>query len=346
MRECLAVKKCGKLNHGFSRFWFDEMVRLFKVTKATTVKQLLRMKLEDFHSKADPQAVYYAYSERDVIKKHFRKFLKLMNDGADIPTVVDAVNGKGTWEAYLKRTAGFRLAQKNRRLSRFVYNGNEGVITQKDIIRHTKAGDLKQWLYSEYRKSRQQTVAMKEASQSNRRLMDAKWHLEQHCGMNGWITYPGGTPYFRSFTYNGTTVDFYKDVPYPSCYRHRNMTYEEYSEFVACEDKRQWMLEQLQDDKRRIDEANERNAQEKALSNMEYERQSKLAAKTEHIAELKAQGDEGVRQLYHEGYNVRLPYGEGSVYDGGNVLLRFNPIRNVVETSKGIRLKIDECKRL
>lgn len=131
------------------------------------------------------------------------------------------------------------------------------------------------------------------------------------------------------------------------------MTYEEYSEFVACEDKqqwiknkRQWMLEQLQDDKRRIDEANERNAQEKALSNMEYERQSKLAAKTEHIAELKAQGDEGVRQLYHEGYNVRLPYGEGSVYDGGNVLLRFNPIRNVVETSKGIRLKIDECKRL
>ncbi len=353
IEQCIAVKKSRKLDHGFSRYWFDEMVRLFDVTKATTVNKLLRMKLEDFNQITEHRIVQYISSKSDIARKHFRKFLRLMNDGADIPTVVDAINGKGTWEAYLKRTAGVRLADKNRRLKRFVYGLQEGNITQKDITEHTKAGDLMQWLLSEYRKSRVKDTARSEAFKKEARIRKAKWRLERYCGMNGWRTYGGWTPYFKHFSYNGTTVNFYERDRCLYFYQHRNLTDAEYQEFVACEDKqqwirdkRQWMLEQLQDDKRKQDEMDEKCAQENALSQMEARRQSELALNMEHIAELKAQGDEGLRQLYHEGYNVKLPYGEDSVYDGGNVLLRFNPIRNVVETTKGIRLKIDECKRL
>lgn len=61
---------------------------------------------------------------------------------------------------------------------------------------------------------------------------------------------------------------------------------------------------------------------------------------------MKAKGDAGLKTLYHEGFQIELPYNNPSLYDGGNVLLRFSSIRNIVETSKGIKISLGECKRL
>lgn len=337
--QCRSVQICSKLNCGFSRYWFDEMVRLFSVTKATTVKQLLRMNLEDFNRLLPTNLPLHI----------FRKFLKLMNNGADIQTIVDAVNGEGTWERYLQRTAGVRLADKNRRLSHFVYGDTPGKITSSIIAKHIMAGDLKQWLLSEYRKSRELKKSRLEGLKKQARTQRAKKNLAIYCGMQGWRGYGSSRAKFNSFTYNQTTVNF----DGTRHYHERFLSDAEYREFVECENKRQWirnkrqwMLEQLQNDREQFENNMKLVQQEREFRQLESERQSLLAEQREHIDTLLKLGSEGIRQLYHEGYNIDLPYGNSKVYDGGNVLLRYNVIRNIVETSKNIRLKIDECKRL
>lgn len=59
---------------------------------------------------------------------------------------------------------------------------------------------------------------------------------------------------------------------------------------------------------------------------------------------IQERGDEGRRDLWHEGYNVHIPFTNTSLFYGGNVLLRVKG--SVVETSKGIKITKTECKRL
>lgn len=102
------------------------------------------------------------------------------------------------------------------------------------------------------------------------------------------------------------------------------------------------MLERL-----REDEQKEAALQENIRClEAEKERDRELSSRVEYITEQKALGAEGYRRLYHEGFRIALPYGDEDIYDGGNVLLRFNSIRNVIETSKGIKINLDEAKRL
>ncbi|MBR6130905.1 MAG: hypothetical protein IKQ20_03520 [Bacteroidales bacterium] len=59
-------------------------------------------------------------------------------------------------------------------------------------------------------------------------------------------------------------------------------------------------------------------------------------------------GDRSVyRDLYHLGYINSVPYhynNNSDIYRGGNVLMRLK--KGVVETTKGMRVSVDECKRL
>lgn len=59
-------------------------------------------------------------------------------------------------------------------------------------------------------------------------------------------------------------------------------------------------------------------------------------------------GDRSVyRDLYHLGYINNIPYhysDNSDIYRGGNVLMRLH--NGIVETSKGMKVTIDECKRL
>ena len=59
---------------------------------------------------------------------------------------------------------------------------------------------------------------------------------------------------------------------------------------------------------------------------------------------IQERGNEGRRDLWHEGYNVGIYFTNLSLFYGGNVLLRVKG--SVVETSKGIKITKTECKRL
>ncbi len=61
---------------------------------------------------------------------------------------------------------------------------------------------------------------------------------------------------------------------------------------------------------------------------------------------IQERGDEGRRWLWHEGYSISVGNQSQSFYYGGNVLLRHKNGSKCVETSKGIRIPIEECRRL
>ena len=373
LETCLGLQTCKKLQHGFSDHGYKEMVRLFEATGVTSVRKLLRLKVEDRSRLMRRAARNVCCNDMvDVVANTGLKFLKLMSEGAELSTIVDAVNGKGTWEAYQQRISGLKIAEKNRRLSDFLaydsarrcrfstYAGRHGAyvtgsITKKDYEKHVKAGDLISWMLKVRRRNLEKAAQAYETRQKHDRYEKAKRHLEVYIGLNGFEHryYPWRGNYkraFTSFNYNGTVIDF------TGCngYTERFLSQEEYAEYVASSNKaewirnkRQWMLEQLQHDQYMYETREARWAEEERLRKLEREQYERLEAeKKDYIAELKAKGDEGYRQLYHEGFRVSLPYSNDTVFYGGNVLLKVNTTRNIVETSKGIKLSFDECKRL
>lgn len=362
---CMQIAESAKPEHDFDRHNFQQMLRLFEVTKCTTAKQLLKMSSQAFSNLANGGMydIDTTYQQWPFAQKHMKKFLKMCIENKETPEIVDAINGKWTWEAYLERTKGLRVAAKNRRLTEFCAYGEHffrtsccnainGQITQKDIKKHTKDGDLIQWLVGIRRENLAKLEEYKEKRDRNDRVFKAKRRLEKYCGMQGFSARYGclnAKPSFTNFSYNGVLINFSGT----RCYEERYLSDSEYREFVECSDKeawvrakRQWMLERLQDDKRKFDDFEAHQKENARYALLESQHYQELAGKTEYIAEQKALGSEGYRRLYHEGFKVQLPYNSTDLYDGGNVLLRFNPIRNVVETSKGIKIKVDECKRL
>lgn len=373
LETCLRVKTCKKLHHGFNDRGYKEMVRLFEATGVTSVRKLLKLKAEDRNRLMCRAARNVCHNDVvDVAANTGFKFLKLMSEGAELSTIVDAVNGKGTWEAYQQRVIGLKIAEKNRRLSDFLaydsakgrffstYAGSHksyvtGSITKKDYEKHVKAGDLISWMLKVRRCNLEKAVQAYEAQQKHARCERAKHHLEVYIGLSGFGCgyFPwriNDKPAFTSFNYNGTVVDFTGR----NAYNERYLSQKEYEEYVASNNKaewirnkRQWMLEQLQHDQYMYETRAARWAEEARLCKLEREQQERLEAeKKDYIAELKAKGADGYRQLYHEGFRVSLPYGNDAIFYGGNTLLKVNTTRNIVETSKGIKLSFDECKRL
>lgn len=373
LETCLRVKTCKKLHHGFNDRGYKEMVRLFEATGVTSVRKLLKLKVEDRNRLMCRAARNVCRNDVvDVAANIGSKFLKLMSEGAELSTIVDAVNGKGTWEAYQQRVTGLKIAEKNRRLSDFLaydssracsfstYAGSHGAyvtgsITKKDYEKHAKAGDLISWMLKVRRYNLEKAAQAYEAQQKYDRCERAIHRLEVYIGLRGfgrgyspWRI--SDQPAFTSFNYNGTVVDFTGS----NGYNERYLSQKEYEKYVASSDKaewirnkRQWMLEQLQHDRYMYETREARWAEESRLWRLEREQQERLEAeKKDYIAELKAKGADGYRQLYHEGFRVSLPYDDDAIFYGGNTLLKVNTIRNIVETSKGIKLSFDECRRL
>lgn len=113
--HCMRVATCRSVKHGFTRHGYMEAVRLLQLSGVATVNGLLRMKVSDFMEMFG-DIVYEldaTYDEYRIMKNFLRKFLRLMHSGAEIATVVDVISGTGTWEAYMKRTAGARKRMAN-----------------------------------------------------------------------------------------------------------------------------------------------------------------------------------------------------------------------------------------
>ena len=181
LETCLGLQTCKKLQHGFSDHGYKEMVRLFEATGVTSVRKLLRLKAEDRSRLMRRAARNVCCNDMvDRVANTGLKFLKLMSEGAELSTIVDAVNGKGTWEAYQQRISGLKIAEKNRRLSDFLaydsarrcffstYAGRHGAyvtgsITKKDYEKHVKAGDLISWMLKVRRRNLEKAAQAYEA---------------------------------------------------------------------------------------------------------------------------------------------------------------------------------------
>lgn len=360
--NCKDISTCRRLEHDFSRHGYEEMCRWFSVTGCTTVPKLLKMRQDD----------YLSYT------KVPRSFLKAMASNTPLNEICDLVNGSGSWADYLHRIEGQLSAKRNREWSmklgfrtpqnkylsyswgRSPNAGRlnivpvvDGSITKKQVDSHRKSGDLIQWMLSLRKENHAVNLKAAERKARNERQELAKYRLERHIGLCGfasrWNPFRGNDrPYFTRFNYNGTVINFAGTRGY----NERGLTEAEYNQFtqmsseeqqVFIHAKRQWMLEQLQHD------ADQQALRDATLAADRAEREEYLrllSEKREYIETLKAQGDEGYRQLYHEGLPISLPYTNASVFYGGNVLLRFNERRNLIETSKSIRLTIDEARRL
>ena len=155
----------------------------------------------------------------------------------------------------------------------------------------------------------------------------------------------------QTFDYCGTVIRF------SDCfgYDEREISTEEYNAFTALsieeqkawiENKKRWMLEQLQQDRTDYENRHARYEEERRI---EMERKAKQdaweAERAGYKAQLLSQGESGLRQAWHEGFRVSVWNQSLSFYFGGNVLLRVVN-GEYVETSKGVKISKEECQRL
>ena len=316
----------------------------------------------------------------------FRKVVKaLIADEKDLKALVDIACGDGTYDAYYKRTIGIRMSEITRQYNHkcgfeavgimgkwydpypYCYDKKDGSrwpknmtfishsfdrycgkgFTSKQILQHLENGDLISVLFEARKKNLAKAFLYEEQRLRSKRVEEAKERLEIFIGLRGWQS-DWRHKYkhtFSSFNYNGVEYSFNrwneeKELSDDEYKAFGSMSAEEQNEFVRT--KRTEMLEVL----RQQDYNYEHRAELAEKAHLEWGKEQ--AAKREYIERLKAQGDEGIRQLWHEGLigNASLWNKPMTVFYGGNVLLRVADNGENVVTSKGITIRLKECKRL
>lgn len=365
--------KSLKIEKEFSLHYFDEAVRFLQYFPLTSFSKILRMKNDTLKA--------WFYIDKPTV---FRKVVKaIMAGNRELKSLVDVANGEGAYNAYYKRTLGIRMSGKTRKYnhicgfdavgfmdkwyepypycytvkkgSRFTKNetyisnsfdscGDKG-FTSKQILQHRENGDLIATLCQARKENLAKAFAAYATKRRNQRVQAAKERLEIFIGLRGWDDYLG-CKYkhrFSSFNYNGIEYTFNRwneerELSPQEYAAFTKMSPEEQKAFIR--DKRAEMLEVLR--QQDYDYEHRQEIAEKAR----LEQEKRLAEKREYIERKKAEGDEGVRQLWREGLveSWSLWNKPNSFFFGGNVLLRVRD--SIVETSKGIRVPIKECKRL
>lgn len=152
------------------------------------------------------------------------------------------------------------------------------------------------------------------------------------------LAYSGYYSYMRATKYNSSASLVRKFLKL--CYEHRGLdeicdaingsgTYDAWN-------KRQQSIRKAQE--------TYRNNAPQRLANEELRRKKEIEQWSYVRRVIQERGDEGRRDMWHEGHNVDIRFANPSLYYGGNVLLRVKG--SMVETSKGIKVTKSECKRL
>lgn len=358
----------------FSLHYFDEAVRFMQYFPLTSFSKVLRTKneiLKEHHKVANPVV--------------FRKVVRaILSGNRDLKSLVDVANGDGTYDAYYLRTVHIRNRYDTMRLndkcgfetiggeyewyvpypykwrrkgklspksptyiSYSLRYRNGKRFTSKEILEHRKKGDLISILCKAKKINFEKACKKKEEDLREERVESAKRRLEIFIGLSGWLdgNYHHKRP-FKSFNYNGVEYVFHK------WNTESYLTTEEYSAYVAMSlteraefifRKRSEMLDEL----RRQDDVYQCAVERREKERIERERE--LEEKRKHIEYLKEQGDDGIRQLFHEGLvdnDYVCSHKSPALFYGGNVLLRVKCNGQMVVTSKGIIIQLDECKRL
>lgn len=367
--------KALKNEKEFSLKYFDQARSFMGYFPLTSFSKVLRIKnanLKMFYHITNPTS--------------FRKVVKaLMVGEKDLKALVDIACGDGTYDAYYKRTTGIRMSEITRKYNYkcgfkaggitdkwydpypYCYGKKNGSrwpknmtfishssghyckkgFTSKQIRQHLENGDLVSVLFEARKKNLANAFLYEERRLRSERVEKAKERLEIFIGLRGWQSdwrhrYKHT---LSSFNYNGVEYSFNrwneeKELSDDEYKAFGSMSTEEQNEFVRT--KRTEMLEAL----RQQDYNYKHRAELAEKARLEWEKEQ--AEKREYIKRLKAQGDEGIRQLWHEGLigSTLLWDQPRTVFYGGNVLLRVADNGENVVTSKGITIPLKECKRL
>ena len=355
----------------FSLAYWQGVLDIIELTHVTTIPKIISKTIADYR-------MFWGCTSKQEAHE-FRKMLKaLHNQVRDVKQLVIATFGQKVWDDYVKRTAGPRKAEKTCRINAFIGNsyrvygtdfyrpdakktratsylmqrcrGEQGrSVTAKQLETWRKKGVLTQKLLAIYHNNLSEALKQGEINKRDARKTHAKNRLERHLGMQ-WPSRVWPKNPKQQGDYCGTVVVYHD-------YHHRHsLTDEEYQEFVGLSNeekkqwihaKRLWMLEQLQEDERRHQAYELEYAtrqQELLLARLQHEKE--IRELREYVVNKQTEGPQGYRDLFHEGLWQASYNSERSIFYGGNALLRVASNREMVITSKGICIPVEECKRL
>lgn len=364
-----AVDGDCSLNPG-SLHWWHELQRWEKYYPGASIKKYLRQKLSENTSIRKKQTEY-------------RKMLRALFHGATFEEIVDVVNGEGAWQRYLDRTKGARKTRAKREYAEKIarYIGYRSLrdtdLSVKELLALTPLQRVNIKLHNVTKPSWSEQAAHK-ARPVNNLLKYLGIKGEYH--ENGWFDFnhepkiihdprtgeliydashriDWGIPviYFR-------TLDIEKVKENPQKFRdwllakaralgklHLGSKYLQRKDSAS--PKELEMIEAYLNYKKKHDaraktrqdcyEAERRRQAEEAA---ERERQRRLV-----VESYQHRGIDGYRDLWRERFDQypdTASFSQSEFYYGGNVLLRYNEKTKMVETSKSIKLNLDQAKKL
>lgn len=370
--------KSTKDESEFSLRWYNDAKRLCEITKCTTLKQLYK------EWKKDNIETFYVAKGGANVRRMLKALNEGVTDLKELVDITCGEGTwkaylertKGARTAFETRRINLMLGFKSdvRRAGmnyyvpfKYIFNNNkrrklrnltfleyscaprvEGHWDGKTIEKYRKQGILVKEMCNVRRHNLLKNLELEEQNRQYERVKKAKMRLEKHMGMRGWQGSSWGVVGFTSFDYNGTVYVFgnynrTRELSMEEYVRFTRMSKDEQASFIY--DKKAWMLSMLQQEheehlafRRRQDEWQREIDEHIRL----------VESKKEYIESKKAEGDSGLIQLFREGLvDGGGFYGKGvSFFNGGNALLRVNEKKQRVETSKGIHISFDECKRL
>lgn len=269
-------------------------------------------------------------------------------------------NGSGpTWRPFYEPYPDVRI--NGRYVSRLprhkcVYGQNNlypslaGGITWKCVESHRKAGDYLRFLIKTRSENFRIAWHHKEIEDLANRKRNAMRKLELYLGIC--VRSRHDVQYPSTYSYGSQTIDLSILGHYGNSYMpHISKT--DYDAFtmmskdeqkVWLDGKRKWVFEEYSRIVAELTEESERIKQHQRELNEKWARE--LARKEELRKELLSKGPDGVRKAYHDGLITHTSLSSSDFYPGSNVLMRFNKDANIVETSKGMKVAVEECKRL
>ena len=278
-----------------------------------------------------------------VLDKEGKKALKfLRGENNDKYECISYILGKQSLKDFRERMKPSFSKERTRKLCNYI--GHHSCFTTQELDKHRKQGDVIKFMLD--RKNEYDRRYYEDNCDSLRRVrqIDARHRLEKFCGMRGWYKYYrfcGDTNPFI-FDYCGNTIRIDVASQYAGSIDELSISDIEYDIYTKMDKSSQkdFIREHkmsayryLTDEMYKIDHAEEIREKERI--------------KAEKARKIVNENPDADRYLWKsfEIKNLIATHGV-SFYHGGNVLLRYNKDKNCMETTKGISVPVNECKRL
>lgn len=365
----LAVDEDCSLNPG-SLHWWHEIQRWEKCFPGGSVKKYLRTKLS-----VNPPT--------RKLQTEYRQMLKALLDGATFEEIVDVVNGEGAWQRYLDRTKGARKTRAKReyaeKIARYIgyYSLRDTNLSVKELLALTPLQRVNIKLHNVTKPSWNEQAAHKARPVNNiLKFLGIKGEYHE----NGWFDFnhepkiihdprSGELIYDASHRIDWNIPQIYFRVSDIEKVKENPKKFREWflakaralgrlhlgSKYLQRKDdatpEQQEMIAAYLNYKKKHDarfktrqdryEAERRRQAEEAA---ERERQRRLV-----VESYQHRGIDGYRDLWRERFDTypdTASFSQSEFFYGGNVLLRYNEQTRMVETSKSIKLNLDQAKKL